>query len=187
MIDILLISFSKPFQACRGDEKDRVLMESNGREDLPYRRNRGDSSNNRLNSPATKRGRRGSLGTDAQSVPDPWNVGHGDIDKARPTWEDMIIAYSTIPGYTSMRDHEKGTWFIQSLVEVFMNHAGEHELIDLLRMTSERLSGFKSEDGEKQTCNIEMRHLYKKIYFQPGIFQEAQNGNRQNYSKVNTL
>ena len=86
-----------------------------------------------------------------------------------------------------MRDHEKGTWFIQSLVEVFMNHAGEHELIDLLRMTSERLSGFKSEDGEKQTCNIEMRHLYKKIYFQPGIFQEAQNGNRQNYSKVNTL
>ena len=175
------------FQACRGDEKDRVLIESNGRENLPYRRNRGDSSNSRLNSPVTKRGRRGSLGTDAHAVPDPWNVGHGDIDKARPTWEDMIIAYSTIPGYTSMRDHEKGTWFIQSLVEVFMNHAGEHELIDLLRMTSERLSGFKSEDGEKQTCNIEMRHLYKKIYFQPGIFDDAQNKKELRNSKLNTL
>ena len=148
-------------------------METNGRNDVhaAHRRNRGDSAG-RLNSPATKRGRRGSLGTDAISVPDPWNAGHGDIDKARPTWEDMIIAYSTIPGFTSMRDHDKGTWFIQSLVEVFMNHAGEHELIDLLRMTSERLSGFKSELGEKQTCNIEMRHLYKKIYFQPGIFED---------------
>ena len=150
------------------------------------RRNRGDSGA-RLNSPATKRGRRGSLGTDAQSVPDPWNVGHGDIDKARPTWEDMIIAYSTIPGYTSMRDHEKGTWFIQSLVEVFMNHAGEHELIDLLRMTSERLSGFKSEEGEKQTCNIEMRHLYKRIYFQPGKFEELSPQKELNHSRINTL
>ena len=154
-------------------------MESNGRNDLSsaFRRNRGDSVG-RLNSPVTKRGRRGSLDTDAHSVLDPWNTGHGDIDKARPTWEDMIIAYSTIPGFTSMRDHDKGTWFIQSLVEVFMNHAGEHELIDLLRMTSERLSGFKSELGEKQTCNIEMRHLYKKIYFQPGIFGETVNNKK---------
>jgi hypothetical protein len=29
----------------------------------------------------------------------------------------MIIAYSSLPGYASVRDHEKGTWFIQSLVE----------------------------------------------------------------------
>ena len=36
---------------------------------------------------------------------------------SRPTWEDMIIAYSTIPGYASLRDHYNGTWFIQSLVE----------------------------------------------------------------------
>ena len=173
------------FQACRGDEKDRVLTDANGRNDLlaGARRNRGDSAG-RENSPVSKRGRRGSLGTDALAVTDPWNAGHGDIDKARPTWEDMIIAYSTIPGFTSMRDHDKGTWFIQSLVEVFMNHAGEHELIDLLRMTSERLSGFKSELGEKQTCNIEMRHLYKKIYFQPGIFEETPKTKNPTQSKL---
>lgn len=93
----------------------------------------------------------------------------GDVARARPTWEDMIIAYSTIPGYASQRDHEKGTWFIQSLVEVFMSHACDTELVDLLRMTSKRLSHFTNEMGEKQTCNIEMRHLYKKIYFNPGL------------------
>ena len=92
-----------------------------------------------------------------------------DVSKARPTWEDMIIAYSTIPGYASLRDHDKGTWFIQSLVEVFMTHAHDTELVDLLRMTSERLSQFTNDMGEKQTCNVEMRHLYKRIYFNPGL------------------
>jgi len=92
-----------------------------------------------------------------------------DVARARPTWEDMIIAYSTIPGYASLRDHDKGTWFVQSLVEVFMSHAHDTELVDLLRMTSERLSHFTNEMGEKQTCNVEMRHLYKRIYLNPGL------------------
>ena len=126
-------------------------------------------------SPLSRRRRHGSS---ADSYP--WNAGHGDIDKARPTWEDMIIAYSTIPGYASMRDHDMGTWFVQSLVEVFMYHAADKELIDLLRMTSERLSQFTNEFNEKQTCNIEMRHLYKRIYFQPGLFEEP----RRNRTKM---
>ena len=80
---------------------------------------------------------------------------YSDLDTCRPTWEDMCIAYSTIPGlkkkkiinlifffsnfyfsclgYTAQRDPDKGTWFIQALVETFMNHSNEKELIDLLR------------------------------------------------------
>ncbi len=50
-----------------------------------------------------------------------------------------------------------------------MNHACDLELIDLLRMTSEYLSRFTNEFQEKQTCNVEMRHLYKRIYFNPGL------------------
>ena len=101
-----------------------------------------------------------------------------DVSRARPTWEDMIIAYSTIPGYASLRDHDKGTWFIQSLVEVFMTHAHDTELVDLLRMTSERLSQFTNELGEKQTCNVEMRHLYKRIYFNPGLGPQSRHGSQ---------
>ena len=55
------------------------------------------------------------------------------------------------------------------MVEVFMNHSHNRELIDLLRMTSERLSQFTNDANEKQTCNVEMRHLYKRIYFNPGM------------------
>ena len=42
-------------------------------------------------------------------------------------------------------------------------------MVDLHRMTSERLSLFTNEMGDKQTCNIELRHLYKRIYFNPGL------------------
>ena len=144
------------------------MPETNGIETSASTTKRAHEASPSGESPVTRRRRHGSsTATDSY----PWNAGHGDINKARPTWEDMIIAYSTIPGYASMRDHEKGTWFVQSLVEVFMYHAADKELIDLLRMTSERLSQFTNEFSEKQTCNIEMRHLYKRIYFQPGLFE----------------
>ena len=52
---------------------------------------------------------------------------------------------------------------------ICMTHAHDRELVDLLRMTSERLSQFTNEMGDKQTCIIEMRHLYKRIYFNPGL------------------
>jgi len=136
-------------QACRGDLPDTgVLHETE------------------MSFPINPKKRR-AAGTDTDALPT--GLGVSDISRARPTWEDMIIAYSTIPGYASIRDHEKGTWFVQSLVEVFMNHSHDTELVDLLRMTSERLSQFTNEQGEKQTCNVEMRHLYKRIYFNPGL------------------
>jgi hypothetical protein len=49
---------------------------------------------------------------------------------------------------------------------IFMNHAHDRKLMDLL---SERLSQFTNEMGDNQTCNIEMRDLYKRIYFNPGL------------------
>ena len=30
----------------------------------------------------------------------------------------MVIAYSTLPGYVSNRDHYMGTWFIESICKV---------------------------------------------------------------------
>jgi hypothetical protein len=133
-------------QACRGDWPDQ------GVEDRDEVR------------PIAKKRRAAGL----DRIPNLSDITRG-VSRARPTWEDMIIAYSTIPGYASLRDHERGTWFIQSLVEVFMTHAHNTELVDLLRMTSDRLSHFSNEQGEKQTCNVEMRHLYKRIYFNPGL------------------
>ena len=30
----------------------------------------------------------------------------------------MLIAYATLPGFVSYRDHVRGTWFIESLCKV---------------------------------------------------------------------
>ena len=55
------------------------------------------------------------------------------------------------------------------LTRFYTFSAHDREIIDLLRMTSQRLSHFTNEYNEKQTCNVEMRHLYKRIYFNPGL------------------
>ena len=78
----------------------------------------------------------------------------------------MCIAYSTIPGYTSQSDVYRGSWFIKSLVETFLSYSRKRELIDLLRLTSNKLSMCTNSKGQKQTCSVEMRNLYKRIYFQ---------------------
>lgn len=56
-----------------------------------------------------------------------------------PETEDMIVCYSTVPGFVSNRDVEYGTWYIYSLCKVFMNHAWNSELIKLLKEVCIRL------------------------------------------------
>jgi len=143
-------------QACRGTDIDISAMPMDAEESVSLHDDREPQ----------RRKRR--IGVDTNHDSNPFPTMQGELAVASPTVEDMIIAYSTIPGYVSQRDHETGTWFIQALVETFMDKACDHELIDLLRLTSEYLSKFTNDRGEKQTCNIEMRHLYKKIYLKPG-------------------
>lgn len=53
--------------------------------------------------------------------------------KARiPTVEDMLIAYATIPGYVANRDNMRGTWFIESICKVFMNHAADMDIKEMM-------------------------------------------------------
>ncbi len=35
-----------------------------------------------------------------------------------PTWEDMLIAYATVPGYVANRNINRGTWFVESICQV---------------------------------------------------------------------
>merc|ERR1711915_983247 len=85
------------------------------------------------------------------------------------SWEDMLIAYSTLPGYVSNRDHYRGTWFIESICKVFMEQAKDTNLRDMLDEVGLVLSRYESEMGTKQSFNYDVRHFYKKLYFNPGI------------------
>ena len=87
------------------------------------------------------------------------------------SWEDMLIAYSTLPGYVSNRDHYRGTWFIESIckvrsvhgygfvqamVQVFMEHAKDMNLRDMLDEVVLVLSMYESEMGTKQSFNYDV-------------------------------
>lgn len=83
-----------------------------------------------------------------------------------PTYHDFLISHNTLPGFTSSRSPQEGSWFIQTLLEVFTKYVPvlhTRELVWLLRKVERKL-GEKTRGNEKQTC--ETRHFgLKEIYF----------------------
>lgn len=59
-----------------------------------------------------------------------------DIERAPgrsvPNYADILVACSTVPGFVSFRDRITGTWYIQTLCDVFMKFAHNHHIQDLL-------------------------------------------------------
>jgi len=131
------------FQACRGDEADYGVVESLK---LPEERTDSDARRVEPAEPITNR--------------------HQN-DFKEVSWEDMLVAYATLPGYVANRDRYRGTWFVESLCSVFMDRAADTDLRDMLDVVAQRLKNYESEMGTKQTFAYEVRHFYKKLFFNP--------------------
>ena len=86
-----------------------------------------------------------------------------------PIWKDMLIAYSTIPNYLSYRDTEDGSWFVESLVKVFMNDACNIELRLLLRNVEDTMNAIPHQQGFKQSIEVSSRGIKKSLFFNPGL------------------
>jgi len=132
------------FQACRGDEADYGILPS-----ISFPDRRSDS--------------------DARAVSMPRQPTEESVDQQYKnlSWEDMVVAYATLPGYVANRDRYRGTWFIECLCSVFMEMSVELDLRDMLDIVAERLEKYESEMGTKQSFSYEVRHFYKKLYFNP--------------------
>lgn len=53
-------------------------------------------------------------------------------------YSDMLVVQSTLPGFVSYRDSITGSWFIQILCKIFMNHAHANHIQDLFNMVNTR-------------------------------------------------
>lgn len=90
-----------------------------------------------------------------------------------PTYADFMIAYSTLPGFYSFRNTEKGSWFINALVEVLHNYHHQLDLLSMMTIVSHRISYYFSSNaqapeltGMKQVpCITSM--LTRRVFFQP--------------------
>ena len=89
-----------------------------------------------------------------------------------PAYSDVLIGYSTLPGFSSYRNVGKGSWYIQSLVEVFSQYAFEEDVLSLLTFVNYNVSRkFKTMDGFRQ-IPAPQSTLTKKLYFLPGYFED---------------
>lgn len=85
--------------------------------------------------------------------------------------DDMLIAYSTLPGYVSYREESEGTWFLKALCLVFMKHANECHVDRLLQIVDEQIRCWTGQKNGKQTLEITRRGFNKKFYFNPGMWK----------------
>nr|XP_019574824.1 PREDICTED: caspase-14 [Rhinolophus sinicus]XP_019574825.1 PREDICTED: caspase-14 [Rhinolophus sinicus] len=83
-----------------------------------------------------------------------------------PTHTDMLYIYSTVEGYLSYRNDRKGSGFIQTLVDVFLER--KEPILELLTEVTRRMA--KSEvvqEGEPKKVNPEIQStLRKRLYLQ---------------------
>lgn len=76
-----------------------------------------------------------------------------------PMYADFMIAYSTIPGFYSWRNTQKGSWFIQSLCHELNQNGRKYDLMVLLTFVTQRVAY----DFESNTPDIPMMHQQKQI------------------------
>ncbi|XP_060528467.1 caspase-7-like isoform X2 [Cylas formicarius] len=101
---------------------------------------------------------RGSL--DESSI----TVDAAPIRKVVKAHADMLIAFSTLPGFVSNRDPVKGTWYIQSICDIFYRYHKTFHVEEMLKLVDVELS--KKHPDYTQTSTYESRG-FKKCYLHP--------------------
>jgi len=108
----------------------------------------------------------------------PFNGEYGPAPGAPPPsptklseYGDLMVAYSTIPGFVSWRNETNGSWFIQDLFEVFMNHSHDTPLYKMLRMVKQQqqLETRETAAGCKQGMKFDDYGFVHDLYFNPGV------------------
>lgn len=76
-----------------------------------------------------------------------------------PLYADYLIAFSTIPGYYSWRNTQKGSWYIQAFCEELRNHWQDFDFVTILTFVNQRVAF----DFESNVPNNPTMHRQKQI------------------------
>lgn len=86
-----------------------------------------------------------------------------------PIEADILISYATTPGYVSWRNSLKGSWFIQSICEVFAKYAKSTDVLSMLTLVNKQVAdAFESSTGSYKQIPDHSSRLRKAFYFFPG-------------------
>ncbi|KYO24527.1 caspase-9 [Alligator mississippiensis] len=108
-------------QACGGEEKDYGFELDS------------DSSGNQ--------GYGASLESDASPLkPSSGNLDEPDAVASVPKASDILVSYSTFPGFVSWRDRKSGSWFVETLDRILEQYADSEDLQKLLLRVANEVS-----------------------------------------------
>ena len=86
---------------------------------------------------------------------------------------DILVVCSTIPGFFSWRNTDKGSWFIQALCQILQKHSAKYDLLrNMTRVAHKTAISFQSNaaridmDEKKQIPSITSK-LTRDIFFEP--------------------
>ncbi|XP_038602498.1 caspase-9 isoform X2 [Tachyglossus aculeatus] len=129
-------------QACGGEQKDRGFeVNLDSPEDHPTRRDPESDA------------------TPFQAAPE--GSDEPDAVASLPTPSDILVSYSTFPGFVSWRDTKSGSWYIETLDSVLEQWAHTEDLLTLLLRVS---NGVSSKGKYKQIPGC-FNFLRKRLYF----------------------
>ncbi|XP_043822201.1 caspase-14 [Dromiciops gliroides] len=81
-----------------------------------------------------------------------------------PTYTDILHVYATVEGYIAYRHEEDGSFFIQTIVDVFTNMKGH--ILDLLTEVTRRMADAElMEEGKPRKVNPEIQSTLRKLLY----------------------
>ncbi|CAK1552699.1 unnamed protein product [Leptosia nina] len=83
-------------------------------------------------------------------------------------FSDILIAHSTLPGKVSYRDPKDGSWYIQTLCEVFAARAHDCHVDKLFTLVDKHLH----DRFHIQTSSVDKWGFNKRLYLHPGLYEE---------------
>uniref|UniRef100_A0A8C6SJK4 Caspase 9, apoptosis-related cysteine peptidase n=1 Tax=Neogobius melanostomus TaxID=47308 RepID=A0A8C6SJK4_9GOBI len=137
-------------QACGGDEKDTGFEFSPEDELAPSCGGEDDQTD------AIPM----SSSSDSLSMSD-----EPDARATLPTPSDILVSYSTFPGYVSWRDPRLGSWYVETLDHVLAENAATDDLVTMLMMVNHEVSQNSAKGLYKQMPGS-FNFLRKLLYFQ---------------------
>ncbi|XP_075629599.1 caspase-9 [Balearica regulorum gibbericeps] len=104
----------------------------------------------------------GSLESDAIPFQPPSaNVDEPDAVASLPTPSDILVSYSTFPGFVSWREVSSGSWYVETLDSVLEQYASSEDLLNMLL----RVANAVSAKGTYKQIPGCFNFLRKKFFF----------------------
>ncbi|XP_060115457.1 caspase-9 [Heteronotia binoei] len=105
-------------------------------------------------------------GSTLDSDANPFQIPAGDADQpdavaSLPTSSDILVSYSTFPGFVSWRDKRSGSWYVETLDQILDQYAHSEDLLTMLL----RVGNTVSAKGKYKQMPGSFNFLRKKFFF----------------------